>query len=115
MNVNFLNQKEDQRLPDAYTMTFRVNSRETMQYEVASHVYSDVTYFRNEKGQIIGHAVSAVPYWEIRTVENLFVNIPATMPVEFDLRYSKIIELREEELRKGFGKAQKAIEVSPVK
>lgn len=97
MDFNFLKRKDDQRLPDSYKMTFRLGARETLVYEVASHIIIDKIFVRDSEGRVTQTMAHPSPYWELTTTENLIVVVPASLPVEFDLNWSKIVEIREEQ------------------
>lgn len=96
--------KDDQALPDSYTITIHYLNGKTDKLELASHTTRDLVKVYDPEGKIqtptgrFNLAPSPVPVIECVTKDNIWhwINLGAVARIEFDSSFSKIVDLQKE-------------------
>ena len=92
--------KDNPELPNSYKIKLICLSGKVIVYEVASHRYIDKIPFYDRDGKLISLEVHPTPMIELALVDDKFIQIPLSIGIfEFDENYSKIVAIREKELR----------------
>jgi len=99
MNKTFI-PKEHPDLPDSYKITVHMLNGKDMEYEAVEHHPVNLVYepFKQADRTIAHRLVGAhpKPFFEVWTKENKLITIPMDVGIlEFDERYTKIIELKK--------------------
>lgn len=103
MNSVFL-PKDDQEIPDNYSLIFEFHNGKTKEIEVASHRLIELVKvpdvngsFFDEDGKKYRLEQSNAPFIEYITKDDTWGNVPVAsyQNLSFDKRYSKVLELNK--------------------
>lgn len=86
--------KDDNRLPDFYTIKVEEITGKTREYKVVSHTFFDGSSFFKEGKEFKYPNIRAI---QLLTYENEYVLIPLdNVFISFDKNFTKIIEIKNE-------------------